>query len=184
MNSLRSAKIKKNKGVSLIETVISIPLLLLLILGAIELGRALKVYSSMNVLARGLASSAFRDCSSKALSGNIQSCLDGVLNSTTVSANSILPNSILLVSLYRWDDTRAFPNQPVLVGTSPTTATNPGSKFNVTYFAYANNAERNSMLQDNGIVVYSEIYFPFNSILPLAWFFRLSNNMFYVAAAY
>lgn len=180
----KSNKHKKEKGVGFVELAIIIPVILFLILGAIELGRALRVHSAMNVLARGLASSAFRDCSNKTLSASLQNCLNGVISSTTTTANTLLPGATLIVSLYKWDATKPPGSEPTLVGIAPINQTNPASKFNTSYFSTAQ-IERNRMLENNGVIVFGEVFFPYSSLVPIApLIFALSTDRFYVAAAY
>jgi hypothetical protein len=187
--TLVKKSIKRSKGAGLIELSIVLPILLILIFGAIELARSLRIYSSMNIVARGLASSAFRDCANKTLSGNLQNCLDSVINSTSNTAKDFLPNSTLIVSLYKWDPTKTFPNEPTRAGISPVPASPPNgtpvSRFSASSFSYANSVERNTLLKDNGIIVYSEVFFPYNTVVPsLPGIFGFSNNLFYVTATF
>lgn len=152
---------RTERGQSLVELSLLLPVLSLLFFGGIELSRMLRYYQAMTMLARELGSVSYRRCATFQLDSEVAQCLQEVIDRTGLPATGVLPGARVVVSQWRWDGI-----QPSLM--SSITGTNGGvSRIGASDFAPNSSLAR--LVFDTGVVVIAEVFIDYQTGVPEAF---------------
>lgn len=187
------------KGIAMLEFVVILPLLLGLSIAALELSRSLRHAQLASTLSREVASIAYRECTNLP-PPETMSCLEQIATPLTDFAQRLIPNSLVIVSVYALDDSSGvevlqrrgiFPLQASdgTVGVSQTknSITNgvamdgvQGSQQGTTFSGVV----EEEWVREHRMVVIGEAYVPFVPVLPFAGGLFVTGDLeFYDASA-
>ncbi len=93
---------KNQKGNSLLELAIVLPILITLIYGGIEVSRSLSVMQKLTSLSREAASISYRECTLLAPETS-RACVVNIVTHLGNDIQAVLPGAQLVVSIYRKD---------------------------------------------------------------------------------
>ena len=186
---------KVELGIGTIELVLLAPIFLILIFGGIELASALRQKAALNTLARSMTAVAYRDCTwelyrerisdvdidriERCLISDVQQRVMGILG------GSEWPELKVVSKVFRWN--------PVGIGGRPELVSevelNEGdheySRITVDEFDPRRHERRAQLLKEHAVLVYTELIFPFESIVPsFSQFIGGSDSQFYVTAVF
>ena len=169
---------ENERGSAITECAIILPLLLGFALAGLELSRSLRYSQLASTLSREIGSVAYRECGSMSVR-DTRTCLQGVFNSFNTFGQSLVPGTMLAVSVYEYDPVTSKVRR---VGIAPISAATPAtpnlpSRFKVpgglTVDGVAGSSEgltiagaiTPQVLIDHRVIVIGEALVPFKPIV-------------------
>jgi len=177
------------KGISAVEALLIIPLMLLIVLFGIEYARCMSLYSRLTAFSREAIVAAFRDCSANgyisltgqdpdALKAAVESCFKDLIETKMAAATAIIPGREVILSLYRY---KKDENPKALAfGQYKTSGAGESEIRREDYFS---EASRITLLNNHQVLLFAETILPYQPLIPfVARSFGLRDGRFYVLA--
>ena len=180
------------KGLVLVELSFVLPILLILILGSVELTNSLRIHTNLHTLARELSAAAFRECTIQAygeltteMAAETTTCLQGVLTGTENLRSTLLPDSQIVLSVFKWDENEDENQEPVRLAFVESEEAPASPRLDKTDFYESSDQELNLTLQQQEVLSYVEFYYPYKPFVPaIAKMFGYEGNEFYVLSVF
>ena len=181
----------RQRGTTLIEILLTLPVLIILTAGAIELSRAMTTYASAAALLREVTSNAYKRLGANAFltttqdDPNLGNRLQSMLQDVSGALQQVHPGLEVSLSMYRAVDLGAGP-QPRRVGFATNSALPGGrTQVNASQFLLSNDPMRNDLLVEQQVLVYGEVWVTFVPVLSSFFnLFGFGERQLYVVACF
>lgn len=171
-------RIKNERGSSLLELALILPIITGVIFGGIEYTRALRVQQMLSAVAREAANDAFRSC---ALVVDQPACLSEITTRIQEDTRSVLSRAEIVLALYKKDSNSGVVRRVGIAGVDSLgyTARQNSSAFDETHTQLQN------VLTTNESAAVVEVFYDYQPVVRLIpGIFLFSNNEFYEIALY